>query len=70
MDVYEAAPISSSFLSVFLTGDAGEEVELAFAEVTIQDLTAKLLSVKCTLSAAGRATATVYLRSGSVPECR
>ena len=78
-----------------MTGDVGEEVFLAFAEVALEqhataaaaaeaaaaappaaaaapeEVTAssRVLSVKCTLDATGRATARVYLRGGSVPLC-
>ena len=76
-----------------MTGDVGEEVFLAFAEVALEqhataaaaaaaappaaaaapeEVTAssRVLSVKCTLDATGRATARVYLRGGSVPLCK
>ena len=76
-----------------VTGDVGEEVFLAFAEVALEqhataaaaaaaappaaaaapeEVTAssRVLSVKCTLDATGRATARVYLRGGSVPLCK
>jgi hypothetical protein len=90
--VYHPAPISSSSLDVVVTGDPGEEVELAFAEVTIDTMvgvapaagapeaaatspqvnktSSAVLSVKCKLSAIGRAVATMYLRIGSVPVCK
>ena len=79
-------------LTVELSGDAGEEVALAFAEVAttaggvaqaaaaaaaaaggvaqVAAASSSVLSVQCTLSSAGRATAMMGPSTGSAPTCK
>ena len=77
-------------LTVELSGDAGEEVALAFAEgattaggvaqaaaaaaaggvAQVAAASSSVLSVQCTLSSAGRATAMMGPSTGSAPTCK